>query len=78
MRDQPPPPPPPPPFSLLSPYNMDSLGTKIHLVGLFKSQLLNPSPSAPPRYLPTVARPVFLSKFQFFNAFGLSKTEHIS
>ena len=34
---------PPPSFSLFRPYNMDSLGTKIRLVELFKSQLLNPS-----------------------------------
>ena len=39
--------PPPPSFSLLRPYNMDSLGTKIHLVELFKSQLLNPFPPPP-------------------------------
>ena len=45
MRDQPP---PPPSFSLFRPYNMDSLGTKIRLVELFKSQLLNPSRPLPP------------------------------
>ena len=66
MRDQP----PPPPFSLLRPYNMDSLGTKIHLVELFKSQLLNPSrPSPPPslhRYVPTVGRPGIFIKVPVF------------
>ena len=45
--------PPSPSFSLFRPYNMDSLGTKIRLVELFKSQLLNPSrPSPPPPLRP--------------------------
>ena len=70
--------PPPPSFSLFRPYNMDSLGTKIRLVELFKSQLLNPSrplPPPPPATSLPLGDLVFLSKF---NAFGLSKTEHIS
>ena len=72
-------PPPPHSFSFFRPYNMDSLGTKVHLVGPFKSLLLNPSRPFPPRAtsLP-LGDVIFLSKFQFFNAFGLSKTEHIS
>ena len=62
------PPPPPPPFSLLRPYNMDSLGTKIHLVGLFKSQLLNPSPSAPPPPPPTPLPPYRCQTWYFYQS----------
>ena len=58
-----------PPFSLLRPYNMDSLGTKIHLVGLFKSQLLNPSPSAPPPP-PTPLPPYRCQTWYFYRSSG--------
>lgn len=49
----PPPSPPPHSFSFFRPYNMDSLGTKVHLVGPFKSLLLNPSRPSPPRLPPS-------------------------
>ena len=63
MRDRPP---PPPSFSLFRPYNMDSLGTKIRLVELFKSQLLNPSrPSPPP---PPPLRPYRWETWYFYQS----------